>query len=737
MHKATKFLIFLFLTLTLISCDALPRVEDSYNVPTLTPLAPTPAPTIPAAPPGADGVGLAFFRAWELNDYLGMYSLLSPQSQALVDSQTFVALYEDAMTTATVQSISSQPLASVQDGTKAEMEVQVTWQTAVIGNISRKFTVPLTYVQDRWGIVWTEALILPELAGGNQLQLTLRTPARANIYDKNNTALAYQSNLITLGVVPGQITDEFNLLTLLSTLLKTPAEDLKERYANAQPTWYVPLGNITAEMMQANYNQLEPFLSAGLTTDPYLGRVYNNQKVAPHIIGFTGPIPAEDIQSYLQAGYQPDEWIGRAGIERWGEGYLRGQPGGILDVRGPNNEYVTTLAESSPRQARSLHLTFDANFQTALEKALADALRPLGRNGAVVVLDVNTGAVRGLASYPTFDPTLFGPSNNGRQQELQALLNDSQQPLLNRVTQGQYPAGSVFKLVTFTAGLKSDLFTPSSRYNSTGTWAGLGENLIKRDWREGGHGNVSLTQAIVVSCNSCFYEVAYQIDQQDSNLFPTIAEQFGFGSVTGLDGVVEASGLVPSPQWKLNNRGQGWSRGDAVNMGIGQGDLLVTPLQIANMMAAVANDGQQLIPYLIDRIGASGNAPEERWPVRTSRLLPLTPDELATLQKSLLDVTTAENGTATHRFVGLPFAVAGKTGTAETLPGLAPHAWFAGYAPATPYTTPAGESILEPQIAIAVLVEHGGEGSATAAPIFRRAVELYYNLTPITPYPWE
>ena len=729
------------LAITLIGCgDGSAPIElDSYAVVTLTP-GPTVTPPPTAAPVSEDaqGIALAFFRAWEGFDYVGMYSVLAPSNQALVDSQAFVRRYEEAMNSAMVRTIRTQPLAINQDGERASFEVRVTWETAVIGNLTRDYTIPLSFENGRWGIIWSEGLILPELAGGNRLFLDVTTPARGNIYDSNGRSLAFQGTYFTLGVIPGQIEDEEAFLNTLSPVLNLSPEAIKEIYAPALPDWYWPIGEVPEATLQQYIESLQPFIGKGLAQpEPRLRRDYANATAAPHIVGYTGFIPAEQADEYRTAGYQGDEQVGLAGIERWGEEYLNGERGGTLTVVGPNGEYISTLGEQSAKQARSLYTTFDIEFQTAVQEALANAIQthPIGQAGAAVVMDVNTGKILAMASYPSYNPNVFDLARPGADVELGQVLSDPLNPLVNRAAQGVYPAGSLFKIITFAAAINSGLYTPATTYTSTGTWSRLGENFIKRDWREGGHGTVSLATALVVSCNSCFYDAAYNMDLQDPTFFPSIAKQFGLGSLTNIQGISEDDGLIPDPVWKLNNVGEGWATGDAVNMGIGQGYVQVTPLQMATILGGIANGGTIYQPNLIDRIGAGGGAPEEQIPPQITGQLPLSPEALQTIQNSLFRVASDPIGTATDRFAGLPVPVAGKTGTAEA-PPRDPHAWFGGYAPAAPYTLPSGAVITEPEIAIVVVVENAGEGSAVAAPIFRRIVELYYGIQPLTPLPW-
>jgi penicillin-binding protein 2 len=736
-----QIILFLFLIFIMVACGAegFPAIQDAYEEVTITP---TPEDTPEATPipvlEDAGGIGRAFYRAWEMNDLLGMYSLLSPQSQTLVASQDFVQRYDDAMRTANVQAITAQPLTLIQDGNNAEMGIRVTWETAVFGDIIREFDVSLVYQDGRWGILWDEGLILPELAGGNRLNLDMRVPARANIYDKEGRALAYQGTALKLGVIPGQIEDEAGLLNALSPALGKSPEEIKEIYAAAQPDWYWPLGEINETVMQENAAALQPYIGKGLAPpEQRLARLYAPQGAAPHIVGYVGPVPAETVETYLELGYDGDETVGLAGLEAWGEDYLNGERGGTLTVVSSNGDYITTLAETAPQQARSIYTTLDYEFQAAVEQALAEAIEtyPGASAGSIVVMDVNTGNIKAIASYPSYDPAVFNALDDDALAQLSVVLNDPQRPLLNRATQGAYPSGSLFKIITLSAALESGLYTADSRYSSTGSWAGLGENFIKYDWLEGGHGTISMRQALVVSCNSCFYDAGMNMDNYDNTILPNMAKGFGLGAETGVE-VSESAGTIPDPDWKINNIGEGWATGDAVNMAIGQGFVQVTPLQFVDLVAAVANGGTLYTPSVVDRIGAGAGLPEEPLPPQVRGQLPISESSLATLQSAMFDVANSGSGTATHQFLELPVPVAGKTGTAEDPPRNS-HAWFAGYAPAAPYTQLDGTVIENPEIAIVVMIENAGEGSAVAAPIFRRIVELYYDIQPQRPLPWS
>lgn len=721
---------------TLVGCRVL-QIRDAYEIVTLTPSqTSTPLPT--AIPTGAEGVGLAFLQAWQQHAYDGMYSLLSTRSQALVERDAFVERYTEAMRTARVVAVEDQPLAMRYEGAAAEMEAQITWRTAIVGSIIRNLVIPFAYENNRWGIVWDEGLILPELAGGQHLQLTTSSPSRGAIYDRSgNKALAFQGDAVVLGVVPNKLTDEVGFLAAVGAVLGRDPAELQALYVNSPPDWYTPLGVASADTVQTNFNLLQPYVNGGLVTEDRRGRQYASD-LAPHLVGYTGPIPAGAQERYLAEGYSADDRVGLAGLEAWGEPYLSGVRGGVLSVVSATGEQLSVIQEAERRRARNVYASFDAPFQQAVQQALAEAIttHPAAQSGAIVVMDVNSGAIRAMATYPTYDSTVFDEIRPNTADALSAILNDPRRPLLNRAAQGEYPPGSTFKIITMSAGLASGLYTPETRYTCTGVWAGLGDNLIKYDWLAGGHGTIDLVQALTRSCNPYFYQVGFVVDGADQFLLPNIARGYGLGRSTNIEGITDVTGLIPDPDWKLQNLGDGWSAGDAVNMAIGQGFVLVTPLQMATLTAAVANGGTLYQPTLISRLGEGEGAPEETVAPVVAGYVSLSAEQLTVVQTGMHAVTSSPYGTAAHIFRGLAVSTAGKTGTAQAPdPEALPHAWFTGYAPVDPYTAPDGRALTGPEIAVTVLIENAGEGSAVAAPIFRRIIELYYGL-PVTPLPW-
>jgi penicillin-binding protein 2 len=704
------------LSIALIACSSL------TPVPTLTPPPPTPTLTTP----DPEGTATTFLDAWVKGDYTAMYSLLSPLSQDAISLADFTARYESVARVSTLKSLEAKILNVLKSGARAQASYIVTFHTAVVGDIPRQTEMPLVYENGRWQISWTDAMILPELKDGGTLVMDYAKPARANIYDREGLGLAVQGQgkIVIVGVQPGLIKDESAVLTALSNLLGVQPGVLKDKYAAVPADWYVPLGEASAADVQANYATLAALAGVFMTASNTRDYPFNG--VAAHVVGYMGAIPPEQLATYEANGYTGDERVGIGGLEAWGEPYLAGQRGGKLRVVSPGGQ-TTGLAESQPQPAQAIYTTLDRAFQMAVQDALGNF------HGAAIVLNPETGEILALASNPTFDPNVFEAAGRDAN-ALAAILDDPHKPLLNRATQGTYPPGSVFKVPMMGAALMSGLYTRNTIYNCTGKWDLLGPSAIKYDWTVTfgvkPHGKIDLVQSLAFSCDTYYYTVAYNLYQQNPDYMSQVARQFGLGEFTQIGQVAEAKGLIPDPAWKLSAYGEPWTPGDSVNMGIGQGYVLVTPLQIAQMMAAIRNGGTLYRPQIVQRIAPPDGAASFQFQPIVNGKLPLTAEQLALIQEGLQDVTTLPRGTARQRFLGLEVPVAGKTGTAED-PGAggAPHAWFAGYTQANRQD--------KPDIVIVVVVENIGEGAEYAAPIFRRIVEIYFKGRAYTLYPWE
>ena len=679
---------------TLVGCS-LPLLEPT----------PTAVATVTSTLPPADEIAFAFLQAWERADYPAMYALLSPEAQQQYTEDEFTTTYTGVANEALILGVASRILSAYQPGTRAEVTFTSAFKTAFVGDFEVQNQMTLAYQQGRWGVNWSPALILPQLSDETVVRLTTSSPSRGNIYDRKGLGLAVQGELVEIGVIPGNIEDEAALLALLSGVLGETAADLKALYAEARSDWYVPLGRISPEAGQLYYEALSS--TPGVELKEAWTRSYHPDQIAPHVVGVVGPIPSEELDQWRAQGYSGDELVGRMGLERWGEHYLVGERGGRLEILSTKGYQVAVLAEKPSHESSSLYTTFDREFQKKVQDILGQRL------GAIVVLEAKTGRVLALATYPGFDPNLF-PTGIGAYQWAN-LQSDPRRPLVNRATQGTYPPGSVFKIVTMTAGMDAAGLTARSTFLCRGIWTGLGPQWPKTCWLRSGHGNIPLNKALTVSCDITFYQVGLTLNGVGQDVLPDYARRAGFGARTGIE-VEEAPGLVPDPAWKIQTKGEGWAPGDTVNLAIGQGELLVTPLQVAVMLAAVGNGGTLYRPQVVEMIAADPDHPEWQFqPIEAGRF-PLDAANLAVIQDSLHKVTSATYGTAYRAFEGSSVPSAGKTGTAESGQEK-PHAWFAGYAPAD-----------DPEIAIVVIVEHAGEGSTYAAPLWRQVAEAYFEI---------
>lgn len=676
--------------------------------------------------PDAKTAARAYLDAWSSDDYGRMYAMLTSISRDAINAEDFETYYRTAASEGAYSRIESEILSSLVMGpTSAQVNYRTVLESELVGDLSREMVMNLSLENGQWRVQWDQALLMPELANGNYLSMERYVPSRANIYDRKGHALVAQTDATAIGLRPAltdpdQGDDLFGIIQRLTGLRQEEIEALYESVP-AGADWYVPLGEVPASEVAEDFGDLSEV--AGLMLTPYRARYYFDGGIAPHLIGYVSQIQEGQEEDYLRKGYRIDERVGQAGLEKWGEEYLSGTRGGALRVLNSQGEVVTKLAETSPKPSESIYTTLDKDFQLAAQQSME------GFRGAVVVLERDTGRVLAMVSSPDFDPNAFEPLNFNYYTLLNEIFASQENPLLNRATQGVYPLGSVFKIITMAAALESERYTADSTYQCGYHFDEL-EGVRLNDWtyehylqdgRTIPSGLLTLPEGLIRSCDPWFWHIGLDLYNQDmTTAISDMARGFGLGSLTGIEGVEELAGNIPDPA----------SQVDATNLAIGQGETLVTPLQVASFIAAIGNGGTLHRPQLIERVVSPEGQESNLFEPEEYGKLPVSPENLALIQEAMRGVVASTDpyGTAWHRFTGLDIPVYGKTGTAESGSGN-PHAWFAGYTDASRAD--------QPDIAIVVVVENIGEGSDYAAPIFRRLVELYFYGQPAKLYPWE
>ncbi len=443
-------------------------------------------------------------------------------------------------------------------------------------------------------------------------------------------------------------------------------------------------------------------------------RNYIHSGLAAHLLGYIGEINTKELQREAYADCRAGDLIGKFGVERTLEDYLRGERGGRQVEVNANGQVVRVLRTVPARSGHNVFLTIDSRLQQRAEELMKD------KAGAAIALDPTSGEILALASAPAFDQNDFisGLSRD----KWNALVNNPHRPLENKAIQGEYPPASTYKIITAMAGLQEGVITPDETIFCPGHYRFGKRNY--RCWRRGGHGKVDLIKAIAESCDVYFYQVGQRLG---IDRLAWYAKAAGLGTATGIELGHEGKGIVPNATWKKKRTGIAWQPGETLSVAIGQGFNLVTPLQMAVFTAAVANGGVRFRPTLVKRVVSwDGNEILSNTP-RVAGRLPVSPETLTLVQKGMWEVVQGDRGTA--RIARLKDTqISGKTGTAQVVSRekieesedgasvhkYKDHAWFVAYAPSD-----------APRLAIAVIVEHGEHGSSAAAPVARELIKTY------------
>ena len=560
-----------------------------------------------------------------------------------------------------------------------------------------------------WQLQIYEGFHYRDLSETNRTRVIVAEPARGLIYDRNRVLLANNVPSFSLYVTLEDVKDTEAMVGQLVSLggldevalrkkLSAPGSKLNPRKLKD--------GLTLKEAAQIESHRLD---LPGVMVQVDSQRNYPIGSMAAHLLGYVGEVSSDQLEKEEADGLHQGSVVGQYGIEKSYDRFLRGKPGQKqTEVDALGHQKRTVLVEK-PEAGDDLYLTIDVRLQKLAE----DLLGP--EAGAIVALDPTNGEVLAMASRPTFDPNILSREMTPKQWS--DVVQDEGRPLNNRATQGQYPPGSTFKIVMAAAALETGTVAPDSKIHCSGGYP-FGRRVF-HDWKKGGHGFVDITEALVHSCDVFFYTVGQRMG---IDTIAAYAERFSLGRPTGVELPSERVGVVPSPEWKQKARGEPWFPGETISASIGQGYVSVTPMQMAQVIATVANQGDSFRPHLVRAIMERASGRFQELPSVSRGQVKVKAKTMEVIRESLEGVVT--RGTA-PRAKSTLVTIAGKTGTAQTaalrsgpeedIPKkFRDHAWFVSYAP-----------VDKPRIAVAVLVEHMGHGGSAAAPLAKQLIEAY------------
>ncbi len=570
------------------------------------------------------------------------------------------------------------------------------------------------------------------LAESNRISLVPIVPNRGLILDRNGVVLAHNFFVYTLEITPSKVENVEDTINNISQLIEVTSSDRK-RFKKLRDQSHsfesVPLRAHLTEEEAARF-AVNRYRFPGVEIRSRLFRHYPQGTLGSHLIGYIGRINDVDLKTLGERedlpNYKGTDHIGKVGLEQYYERQLHGVTGFQQVEIDADGHAVRVLSSTAPIPGDNLTLSIDSKLQDIAEKAFGN------RRGALVALNPANGEVLAYVSQPTFDPNLFV---DGIDPDSWKGLNESlDKPLINRPLRGVYPPGSTFKPFVALAGLEAGKREPPFSIGDPGFYTLPGSSHQYRDWKPGGHGSVDVQRAITVSCDTFFYGLA--LDLGIDNL-ASFASHFGFGKKTGIDIDGELSGLLPTPAWKAKRWKQKWYPGETLITGIGQGYTLVTPMQLAQATAILANNGTAVRPHLVTGIQEGSNGVTRPIPVQIMDKVELNQQHIELVKQGMMGVTQP-GGTAASIGAGAPYLIAAKTGTAQVV-GIKhgekynasalderhrDHALFIAYAPAE-----------DPKIALAVIVENGGHGGSAAGPIARQVMDYYLLGKEPTPPP--
>ena len=558
------------------------------------------------------------------------------------------------------------------------------------------------------------------LSDKNRVQVQSVPPPRGLVYDRSNLLLAENRPVFSVTIVPERVDDMAATLTGLQAILDVSEED-RQRFERRLDEYRRPF-----EAIPLSYDLSEDEIARlsvrrhefpGVEVQAELVRHYPYSELTAHALGYVGRINRDELARIDPVNYAGTNYIGKSGIERFYEQVLHGQVGYQNVETNARGRILRVLERENPVPGEDLQLHLDLRLQRKAHELLE------GRRGTIVAIEPSTGGILALASVPSFDSNKFVTGISAR--EYRKLSTDIDQPLFNRALRGQYPPGSTIKPMMAVAALDSGVTTREKEIWDPGYYQLQDSGRRWRDWLRSGHGWVDLIEAVAESCDTYFYEMGVEMGVDTMHHY---LSAFGFGEDATLDVSGALEGILPSREWKRANRDEPWYPGDSVNMSIGQGFFLATPLQLATATSLIANRGVWVEPRLLKDIKGERSV-QEFLPAQTHKPLTLkNPDDWEYVIDTMEAVMHGAKGTARRAGAGASYRMAGKTGTAQVFSlgqdeeydaeeireRLRDHALFVGFAPTD-----------EPKIAVAVIVENGGGGSAVAAPVARELFDAW------------
>lgn len=562
-------------------------------------------------------------------------------------------------------------------------------------------------------------------SNGNRIKVLPVAPNRGLIYDRNGVLLAENRPVFSLEIIPEQVDDVQHTLVELTELMGITSDELERFQSSLKGTRrFKPIALRTqlseedVALFSANKHKFP-----GVSVEARLARHYPYKDTLTHALGYVARINKRDLQKLVEAGlednYAATHDIGKLGIEKYHEELLHGQVGYQQVEVNNQGRIIRVLNVEPPTPGKDIVLNLDMALQLEAQRIISDM------RGAIVVTDVKTGGVLALYSNPSYDPNLFvhGISRTN----YSALLNSPDRPLINRATQGQYPPASTIKPHLGLLGLEEGIITPQYSIADNGKYSLPNVSHVWRDWRRWGHGDVNVSKAIEVSCDTFYYDLAYKlgIDKISEAMY-----EFGFGDFTGIDLYEESDANMPSRGWKKARFNEPWYIGDTIPVGIGQSYWTTTPIQLNHAVNALINRGERFVPQLIRGFMKPDNTVDVI-PLKTLRPIEFKNEEnLDVILQAMRDVVSGTEGGARHAFADTLYDSAGKTGTAQLFTvgqnekydaekvdeRLRDNAMYVGYAPFN-----------APEISVTVVLENVGGGSKNAAPVARQIMDFYFR----------